>query len=141
MIPNNVEVILKSEIFNNFRCKMACDSLDIDINKKSEHHLRINNINLPDDWRIGIIYGASGSGKTTLAKKLFGEDCFKLLMDDSKPIINQLPESLNYEECSNLLNGIGLTSVVCWVRPVNTLSNGQRARAEAALLMTNNEDI
>lgn len=141
MIPQKAEVILQSEIFNNFRCKMACDSLDIDINKKSVHHLKVDNINIPADWTIGVIYGASGSGKTTLAKQLFGEDCFKTIMDDDAPVINQLPKELSYEDCSSILNGIGLTSVVCWVRPVKTLSNGQRARAEAALLMTQNDEL
>lgn len=141
MIPQKAEVILQSEIFNNFRCKMACDSLDIDINKKSVHHLKVDNINIPDDWSIGVIYGASGSGKTTLAKQLFGEDCFKTIMDENTPIINQFPKELSYEDCSSILNGIGLTSVVCWVRPVKTLSNGQRARAEAALLMTQSDAI
>lgn len=141
MIPQKAEVILQSEIFNNFRCKMACDSLDIDINKKSVHHLKVDNINIPDDWSIDVIYGASGSGKTTLAKQLFGEDCFKTIMDENTPIINQFPKELSYEDCSSILNGIGLTSVVCWVRPVKTLSNGQRARAEAALLMTQSDAI
>lgn len=140
-IPKKIEVHLKSEIFNNFRCKMACDSLDIDINKKSEHHLIVDNINIPENWNIGVIYGASGSGKTTLAKKMFGDDCFKIVLDDSKPIINQFPEQYSYTECANLLNGIGLNSVPCWVRPVKTLSNGQRARAEAALLMVQNDEI
>lgn len=120
---------------------MACDSLDIDIQKKSVHHLKIDNINIPDQWNIGIVYGASGSGKTTLIKHLFGEDAFKSLMNDDAPIINQFPEEFNYEACANVLNGIGLNSVVCWVRPVKTLSNGQRARAEAALMMTVNNEI
>lgn len=140
-IPQIAEVTLQSEIFNNFRCKMACDSLDIDIKKKSVHKLRIENIFVPDDWSIGVIYGASGSGKTTLAKNLFGENCFKAALSEDEPIINQFPEQMSYEQCSSLLNGIGLTSVVCWVRPVKTLSNGQRTRAEAALLMTRSSEI
>ncbi len=141
MIPQIAEVTLQSEIFNNFRCKMACDSLDIDIQKKSVHHLRVEGINLSDDWNIGIFYGASGSGKTTLAKKLFGEDCFRTVMNEDEPIINQFPKEFTYDECASFLNGIGLTSVVCWVRPVKTLSNGQRARAEAALLMCQSNDL
>ena len=141
MIPKNVEVILQSEIFNNFRCKMACDSLDIDIQKKSVHHLKIDNINIPENWNVGIVYGASGSGKTTLLKKLFGDHVFDIKINDDLPIINQLPENLTYDECASILNGIGLTSVPCWVRPVKTLSNGQRARAEAALLMTQNKEF
>ena len=49
---------------------------------------------------------------------MFGEDCFKTIMDENTPIINRFPKELSYEDCSSILNGIGLTSVVCWVRPV-----------------------
>jgi ABC-type dipeptide/oligopeptide/nickel transport system ATPase subunit len=141
IIPKTAEVILQSEISDTFRCKLACDSLDIDIKKKSVHHLKIDNINIPADWNIGVIYGASGSGKTTLAKKVFGDQCFMSALNEDLPIIDQLPKEFKYEECASILNGIGLTSVVCWVRPVKTLSNGQKARAEAALLMTQKDGI
>lgn len=141
LIPKKVEVILQSEISKTFRCKMACDSLDIDIAKKSIHHLIIDNIGIPDKWNVGLIYGASGSGKTTLAKKIFGNDVFKFQLNEDLPIIDQFPESYIYEECASLLSGIGLNSVPCWVRPVKTLSNGQRARAEACMLMISNEGI
>ena len=134
------EVLLESPVSNNFRCKMACDSLDIDIAKKSKHHLIID-ANIPNDFNIGIILGSSGSGKTTLAKKIFGNDIFKSPLKEDIPIINQLPEHFKYEECAAILSGIGLNSVPCWVRPVYTLSNGQKARAEAALLMTQENEI
>lgn len=140
VLPQRVEVRLESPVFNNFRCKMACDALDIDIAKKSVHHLVIDNIAIPKDWNVGLIYGASGSGKTTLAKAIFGDDIFHTVINGDTPIINQLPEGLTYDECASILTGIGLNSVPCWVRPVKTLSNGQLARAEAALLMTQATD-
>lgn len=141
MIPKTIEVKLESRVNNSFRCKMACDALDIDAKKKSIHHLKIDNINIPRNWNVGLIYGASGSGKTTLAKKLFGEDVFKAILNEDEPIINQFPKELTYDECAAILSGIGLNSVPCWIRPVKTLSNGQRARAEAALLMVQNNGI
>lgn len=141
MIPKKISFTLESEIFNNFRCKLACDSLDIDITKKSKHEINIDNIDIPSDWNIGVIYGASGSGKTTLAKHLFGNDIFNSEMNEDLPIINQFPQEMSYEDCAKNLSGIGLTSVVCWVRPVKTLSNGQKSRAEAALLMSMNKEI
>lgn len=141
MKPKSIEVILESPINKSFRCKMACDALDIDQKKKSIHHLKIDGINMPAKWNVGLIYGASGSGKTTLAKKLFGNDIFKTILDENEPIINQFPTEYTYDECADILSGIGLNSVPCWVRPVKTLSNGQRARAEAALLMVQNEGI
>jgi len=134
-------VELQSEIPNSFRTKMACDSLDINIEEKSKHKLLIEGIKVPNDWSIGLILGASGSGKTTLAKEIFGDDCFDDTINESKPIIDQLPKDLKYNDCANLLSGIGLTSVPCWVRPVYTLSNGQKARAKAVLQMTKNKDI
>lgn len=140
-MEKTLEVLLESPVDKSFRCKLAADSLDIDVNKKSVHHLKIDNVQIPEDWNIGIIYGASGSGKTTLAKKMFGEDVFESPLKGELPIINQLPEALPYDECARLLNGIGLNSVPCWIRPVYTLSNGQRARAEAVLLMCQDKEI
>lgn len=127
-------VRLESPVSTTFRCVRAANSLDIDAKKKSVHKLDIN-CDIQSDFSIGLIVGASGSGKTTLAHKMFGEDCFKTALDPNLPVIDQLPQSLEYDQCAELLAGIGLTSVPCWIRPVKTLSNGQRARAEAALLM------
>lgn len=140
LIPENVDFTLKSEVSNSFRCKMAANSLDIDVNKKSTHNLKIEGMKIPDNWNVGLIYGASGSGKTTLAKHLFGEDIFTSVMDLEKSILDQMPEDLDYAECATLLNGIGLSSVPCWIRPLKTLSNGQKARAEAVLLMCKSQD-
>ena len=141
VIPTDIEIRLESPVFNTFRCQTAANSLDIDVNKKSVHELKINNINIPDNWNIGLVYGASGSGKTTMIKKLFGDNIFNIDIDENLPIIEQLPEDMNYDECAAILGGIGLTSVPTWIRPLKTLSNGQRARAEAALLMTKSKDV
>ena len=141
MIPETIEVLLKSKVNTEFRCQIAANSLDIDVEKKSIHHLKIENINLPEKWNLGLVYGNSGSGKTTLIKHLFGEKIFNVKLNEDEPIINQLPKDLSYEDCALMLNGIGLNSVPCWIRPVKTLSNGQKARAEAVFLMTKNKDI
>lgn len=131
-------VNLESEVAKSFRCVKAANSLDIDAEAKSKHHLKIS-ADLETEYNIGLIVGASGSGKTTLAKKMFGQDCFKELLDLSKPIIEQLPEHFSYDECAQTLSGVGLSSVPCWIRPAHTLSNGQRARAEACLQMVNSQ--
>jgi ABC-type ATPase with predicted acetyltransferase domain len=133
-------VRLQSEVSKTFRCTMAANSLDIDSEKKSVHELSIK-ADLTSPFSVGLLVGASGSGKTTLAKQIFGDDVFKTHLDESKPIIDQLPKELSYDECSSILAGVGLTSVPCWIRPVYTLSNGQKARAEAALAMTKNADL
>jgi ABC-type ATPase with predicted acetyltransferase domain len=129
-------VRLESKVSNSFRCQKAADSLDIDSEKKACHTFKIQ-ADVVNNFNVGLIVGASGSGKTTLAQKIWGNDCFKTLIKNDLPIIEQFPESWSYDDCAAALSGIGLTSVPCWIRPVYTLSNGQRARAEAALQMAN----
>lgn len=131
-------VRLENPISDSFRCQRAANSLDIDVTKKSIHELKIE-VDLETPYSVGLIVGSSGSGKTTLAKQIFGQDCFKSVLDESKPIIEQFPEFMSYDECATILNGIGLSAVTCWIRPACTLSNGQKARAEAALAMISSE--
>lgn len=135
-------VRLESPVFSTFRCQRAANALDIDVKKKAIHELKIQ-ADLESPFNLGLIIGSSGSGKTTLAKSIAGEDCFKTPLNMELPIIDQFPKEWSYEDCAQALHGIGLTSVPQWIKPVKTLSNGQRARAEAALLMsqTLNEPI
>lgn len=133
-------VDLYSNASNTFRCNKAAMSVDLDINKKLHHHFEVT-ADITTKFNIGLILGASGSGKTTLAKKIYG-DFNENILDLNKPIIDQFDSNLSYDECANILCGIGLSQIPCWIRPAGTLSNGQRARAEAALLMhSSNKNI
>jgi ABC-type ATPase with predicted acetyltransferase domain len=131
---------LTSPVSDSYRCQKAANSLDIDTKKKSVHKIEIE-ADLDTPYNIGVIVGASGSGKTTLAHEIFGEDCFDTHLTNLEPVIEQFPEKYSYDECAKMLSGMGLTSVPCWIRPAYTLSNGQRARAEAALSMAKNEQL
>ena len=125
---------LQSEIATSFRCVKAANSLDINVQEKSVHEFSVA-ADVEADFNVGLIVGASGSGKTTLAKQIWGSNCFQTMLDESRPVIDQFPDTLSYDECAALLSGVGLTSVPCWIRPAHTLSNGQKARAECALQM------
>lgn len=133
------ELTLKSDVSKTFRCKKAANSLDIDVDKKAIHHFKVD-ADITTDFNIGLIVGASGSGKTTITKSIFGEDCFNEVLDLSKPVIDQFPKDFSYDECADMLSGVGLTAVLCWIRPAYTLSNGQRARAEIALQLARPEN-
>ena len=136
----NYCVRLESPVSKSYRCQRAANSVDLDIHKKSIHELSIE-VDLDSPFNVGVIIGSSGSGKTTLAKAIFGNDCFVTAIDEEKAIIDQFPDDYDYDKCSAMLNGIGLNSIPCWLRPIKTLSNGQRARAECALLMCSNNRI
>lgn len=130
----NYVVRLESAVSTSFRCTKAANSLDIDVEKKSVHRFAVDaDVDAP--FSVGLIVGASGSGKTTLARKIWGDGCFSDLLDLTRPVIDQLPDAWEYDRCASVLAGVGLTSVPCWIRPAVTLSNGQRARAEAALII------
>lgn len=136
----NYRLKLQSPVSTTFRCQKAANSLDIDTEKKAIHEFSVD-ADLTKDFNIGLIVGASGSGKTTLAKHIYGDNCFNFVVDESLPVIDQFPESMSYDECATMLSGIGLTSVPCWIRPIYTLSNGQKARANAALQMASGGDF
>jgi ABC-type glutathione transport system ATPase component len=123
-------VRLTSEVPLTFRTQKAADSVNLNIKEKSVHELKVL-ADFESPFSVGVIVGSSGSGKTTLAKQLFGIEDYKL--DLTRPIIEQFPHDMPYDECVDALTGVGLSSIPCWIRPAYTLSNGQRARAEAAL--------
>ena len=131
----NYELTLESAVSKSFRCTKAANSVDLDVEKKATHHFKVQ-ADIEKPYNVGLIVGASGSGKSTLAEHIWGEGCFQTLLKDDLPIIEQLPETLSYNECVSVLGGVGLTQVPCWIRPAYTLSNGQRARAEIALKMS-----
>lgn len=124
---------------DSFRCQKAADSVNLDPKTKDTHRLDIKTDGF-GDFNVGVILGSSGSGKTSLAKKMFGENFDQVSLDMSRPVIDQFPETMAYDDCVNALTGMGLTSIPCWIRPAFTLSNGQRARAEAALRLASAGD-
>jgi energy-coupling factor transporter ATP-binding protein EcfA2 len=136
----NYELTLASPVAKSFRAIKAANSLDIDAEKKSTHHFQVK-ADIQSAYSIGLIVGASGSGKTTLAKHIWGNECFNEILDPQRPIIEQFPESMSYDQCAEMLCGVGLTSVPCWIRPAYTLSNGQKARAECALQMAREDGM
>lgn len=132
-------VRLESPVATSFRCVNAANSMDIDVKKKSVHELKVS-ADIESDFNVGLIVGSSGSGKTTLARQIWGSDFEAKILDDAKPIIEQFPAHYSYDECASMLNSVGLSSVPCWIRPVYTLSNGQRFRAEIALRLSLQKD-
>ncbi len=127
-------VRLESPVATSFMARRAADALDIDASEKSVHELHVA-ADLDAPYAVGLIVGASGSGKTTLARAIFGDEALGAVLDLARPVVDQFPDAWSYDERAAALSGVGLTSVPCWIRPAHTLSNGQRARAEAAVQM------
>ena len=136
----NFVVNLKCEVPRNFLTIKAAQSQDINIEEKSEHTKKIT-ADIDSNFNVGVIVGSSGSGKSTLARQIYGDKFVEnSVIDLSKPIINQFPEEWDYDQIQSSLCAIGLTSVPCWIRPAYTLSNGQRFRAEVALITAHSKN-
>lgn len=118
----------------------AASSVDLDIKNKLTHEININ-ADLEKNYNIGLIIGNSGSGKTTFAKKIFGDESLNSNYDDNISLINQFPENINYDDRVKILSSIGLNSIPCWIKPIKVLSNGEKARAEIAIRMNENNLI
>jgi ABC-type dipeptide/oligopeptide/nickel transport system ATPase subunit len=129
----DLQLTLASPVAGSFRATKAANSLDIDQQKKSVHHFAVSGVDLDTPYNVGVIVGASGSGKTTLARHVWGAEAFRTVLRPELPVIDQFPEHFEYDQCAEMLAGVGLTAVPCWIRPALTLSNGQMARAECAL--------
>ncbi len=96
------------------------------------------NLDLPEDWGVGLIVGKSGSGKTSLGKKIFETDKIYNLYENwqnNKPIIDCINENGSFDAVTSALSGVGLGDVPSWLRPFRSLSNGQQFRAGLARVL------
>jgi ABC-type thiamine transport system ATPase subunit len=127
-------VLLKAQPSTSFFATRAANSLDIDVEKKSVHAFSVE-ADLESSFSVGLIVGASGSGKTTLARSVWGDAALESTFDPSLALIDQFPDSYDYDARAAAMGGMGLTSVPCWIKPAGTLSNGQQSRGRAALTL------
>lgn len=100
--------------------------------------LIIDGVDLSGEWNIGVVVGASGSGKTSIGKQIFGENKIVNLSegwDSSKPIIDDIAPSGDFNTVTGLLASVGLGDVPAWLRPFRVLSNGEQFRAGLARLI------
>ena len=120
----------KNKILKDEYTEYVCEAFDIQNTEETSVKIPINFAECKNfNWNIGVIYGGSGTGKTTLLKE-FGE-LQKEHFNDEKPLISNF-DFLEPKEATFLLSAMGLASVPTWLRPFNTLSNGEQYRAELA---------
>jgi ABC-type iron transport system FetAB ATPase subunit len=124
---------LESQIIEDEYTKYVCQSFDIQDPTKTIVEIPINFAECKNfEWNIGVIYGGSGTGKSTLLKH-FGT-IRDIEFDKKKSLISNF-NWIDPSDACLLLNAIGLSSVPTWLRPFNTLSNGEQYRATLAYLI------
>lgn len=129
-----MKINLTHKIKNDKYTEYIYEAFDIQNKDESNVIVEANLEHLPKDWNIGVVYGGSGTGKTTILKNYFKKEMDKSYFDNSKSLISNF-DWLEPKEATFLLSAMGLSSVPTWLRPFNTLSNGEQYRANLAYIV------
>ena len=132
------EISVEKDIKDSFRVAQIRKTYGIDGKKVKETFY--GNIEIPENWNIGVIVGKSGTGKTTIAKKLFGDYIYNPKYTD-EPIIDNFPKNKSMEEISSILNSVGFSSIPSWLKPYSVLSNGEKMRVDLAMAIMQEREI
>lgn len=124
------DIIRKTDVDRTFRVASVMSDFDIRPEQCAEHFK--GELNLPNDWHIGIIYGGSGTGKTTIARELFGDDVITHFEYTAKSVIDDMPKSCSTTEIEQMFYAVGFGSVPSWLKPYSVLSNGEKMRVDLA---------
>lgn len=99
-------------------------------------------INLPSDWKIGLIVGNSGTGKTTIAKEMFSDFYITEYDWKEKSLIDDFPSHLTVDEIVRTFNSVGFSTPMSWLKSYHILSNGEKMRVDLArAILSENETI
>jgi ABC-type lipoprotein export system ATPase subunit/predicted acetyltransferase len=101
---------------------------------QSEHiieHFK-GEIDIPNEWQIGLIVGKSGTGKTTIAKQLFEDAYLTSYEYTNETVLDDMPKECSVEQITSAFNSVGFSSPPSWLKPYSVLSNGQKMRVDLA---------
>lgn len=130
---------LESTIERTPRVMQLEGMFDLTASNKSVTEIPLNIPNLNErDWNIGLIVGPSGAGKTTIAKQMFGNELQMIEQFEwskNKAVIDDFDATLPIKEVTELLSSVGFSSPPAWLRPFQTLSNGEQFRVTMARVL------
>jgi hypothetical protein len=115
---------------STFRIESVKGTFDLDSNLIEERFT--GNIDINEDWQIGLIVGHSGTGKTTIAKQLFSDVLINEFIYTSESILDDMPKDKSVEEICKTFNSVGFSSPPSWLKPYSVLSNGEKMRVDLA---------
>lgn len=113
-----------------FRVAKVMSDFDVKPEHSNEHF--VGDIDLPEDWNIGVIVGRSGTGKTTIANTLYpGEIVQGGVNYTHESVIDDMPIG-SVDEITRMFYAVGFGSVPSWLKPYSVLSNGEKMRVDLA---------
>ena len=132
------DIVRKNEPENTFRVSKIQADFDVKNDHSCEHF--VGDIEIPDEWHIGIIVGGSGTGKTTIAKEVF-PDCYISKFEYThKSVIDDMPKT-KMEDIEKMFYAVGFGSVPSWLKPYSVLSNGEKMRVDLARALLEQDKV
>ena len=124
------DIIKESKPSKTFRVASVIGKFDLQSENIVEHFK--GDIELPEQWQVGLIVGKSGTGKTTIAQQLF-ENAYVTSYEYTKEtVLDDMPKECSVEEITSAFNSVGFSSPPSWLKPYSVLSNGQKMRVDLA---------
>lgn len=133
-----MRVELQSDILKTPRVLKIESLMDL---SRSQQETFSYDIDIPEQFNIGLIVGPSGSGKTTVLNKLLEQYPQTDTKQDNNLALIDWLDCGTTEQRIELLNSVGLGSVPLWRRQKKHLSNGEQHRADLAQAIANNQTI
>ncbi len=131
------DIVRKNDIEESFRISKI--KADYDINNEHTHLHLTGDIEIPQNWNIGLIVGKSGTGKSTIAREIFGEHIFASEYKE-KAVIDDMPK-VDIDDIQKMFYSVGFGSVPNWLKPYRVLSNGEKMRVDLAKAMLEQDFI
>ena len=135
----NFNIIKNSEIDKTFRVARIIGDYDVKLEHANENF--VGEIDMPEQWNIGLIVGASGTGKSTIAKELFGDCYIKQFEYKAKSVVDDMPANCKVEDIEKMFYAVGFGSVPSWLKPYNVLSNGEKMRVDLARALLEKDKV
>lgn len=126
------DIVKTCDVKNTFRVSKIEADFDIKPQHAAEHF--IGEINIPEQWHIGVIVGGSGTGKSTIAKEIFKDQYIKGFEYKSKSVVDDMPPA-SIEDITMMFYAVGFGSVPSWLKPYSVLSEGEKMRVNIARAM------
>ena len=130
----NNNIVMENDIILTDTTEKISNAFDYEFTGKTTTEIVVPKF--PDEFQIGLIVGASGSGKSTLLSKFGKEETIK--WNNDYCIADNFD---SYEDAMERLGAVGLNSIPAWLQSYNTLSNGQKFRADMARRLKDNAVI
>jgi ABC-type ATPase with predicted acetyltransferase domain len=129
----NFNIVKEVKKPNSYRSDYVIGTYDLNVENLKEEF--IGNLNIEDEWNVGLIIGKSGSGKSTIAKELWPKDFIESIQYTEICVLDDFPKNIETKEICLALSNVGFSSPPSWLKPYSVLSNGEKMRCDVARIM------